>query len=91
MVTNAVGRKRRGKLLSPQSNVKMSTFDMREIVYGANEYDPQDEPKIVEKEIFQQLSKEKGISVEQRNKLYEWLAILDDINLKKNKTDDKRL
>ena len=29
--------------------------------------------------------------MEQRDKLYLWLEILDDINLKKTKTDEKRL
>lgn len=28
---------------------------MREIIYGANEYDTQNEPKLVEKEIIAQL------------------------------------
>lgn len=90
MVANNVGRKKRAKYTVTQG-VKLSTFDMREIVYGANEYDPQDEPKIIEKEILQQLNNDKTLTVEQLDKLYEWLAILDDITLKRNKTDDKRL
>ena len=91
MVANNLGRKKRAKNTITSPNHKLSTFDMREIVYGANEYDPQDEPKIIEKEILQQLNNDKTLTVEQLDKLYDWLAILDDITLRRNKTDDKRL
>ncbi len=64
---------------------------MREIIYGANEYDPQQEPKIVEKDILYQLDHEKGITMEERKKLYDWLEVLDNIKLKSTKTDEKRL
>ena len=45
----------------------------------------------MEKDILYQLDNEKGISMEQRKKLYDWLEVLDNIKLRSTKTDEKRL
>lgn len=69
---------------------KMTPYEMREVIYGANDYDAQKEPKIIEKEILEKLEKD-NVSIEERQLLYTWIEILDNIKLKQIKTDEKRL
>ncbi|CAD8199466.1 unnamed protein product [Paramecium octaurelia] len=69
---------------------KISPYEMREIIYGANDYDLQAEPRIQEKDIMKRLEQE-DVTQEERQVLYKWIEILDDIRLKQTKTDDKRL
>ena len=68
----------------------MTPYEMREVIYGANDYDAQKEPKIIEKEILEKLEKD-NVSIEERQLLYKWIEILDSIKLKQIKTDEKRL
>lgn len=65
----------------------LSTWDLREIIYKANDYDISKEPKITEKEI-NEILKQKDLKFDERIKVYEWQDILEDIKLKKTKTND---
>lgn len=86
---NIIYQATRNRPLPPDMVNKVSTFDLRDIFYRANDFNAQLEPKIVEKEIIERLNREEDLTVEQKLKLYEQLDILEDIKLKKTRTTDQ--
>lgn len=85
-----VTRKKNHAGAGQQSATKLSTFDLREIIYKANGYDTKKEPKINEKEIRDMLQR-KDIDFETKKKYYDWLDIIEDIKLKAKKNNDVML
>lgn len=76
------------KDIKPPKNENMiSTWDLREIIYKANNYDHGSEHKITEKEINEMIDR-KDIPVEEKMKYFTWLENLEEIKLKKTKTND---
>lgn len=69
---------------------KITPYEMREIIYGANDYDAQQEPKINDAEVAKKL-KEENLPMEERQVLYKWVEILDDIRLRSIVPNEKRL
>ncbi|KRX07265.1 hypothetical protein PPERSA_06880 [Pseudocohnilembus persalinus] len=69
---------------------KITPYILSEIINKVNNFDPQLEPKLIEKQILEQLD-DKQLHYKEIPKLFEQLDVLEEIKMKKNKTSEGML
>ncbi len=71
----------------PHDEKEISTWELRDIINKANNYENRPDAKITEKEITEALQRS-DLPFEQKKNFYDWQEILEEIKLRKNKNNE---